>query len=824
MFSDLKYTIRSLSKVPSFTAIAVLTLALGIGATTAIFSVVNTVLLKPLPYVQPERLALINAEFPSYPNGGIQRFPVSIPEYFYFQRELKSWQSIDLYLTSGVNMATGSEPSRVTAASVTGGLFSSLGVAPAFGRVISPKDAELGAEPVAVISYGLWQRAFGGDRAILGREIFISGVKHIVVGVMPKGFGFPLGKADVPDLWSAFPIDPHSKFEGHYVNLLGRLAPGVTLSQAQAELDTLVKNKVATSPGHYFDPKDHTLAVYGLQDDVVHSVRPALRMLFGAVFFLLLIACANVANLLLGRAEARQREIAVRGALGAGTWRLARQFAAEGMVISALGATLGMLLASGGLGLLSFAGDAEIPRADDIGMDSQVILFAVAICCLTGAAFGLAPLVHVVKKNLYGAIKTSGVSTTDAASSQRFRQVLVISQIAFALVLLTGTGLMLRAFWKVQEVDAGFSPKGVTTAFVDLPYTVYPLKAARQSWAALQERLIATPGIESVSLSSALPPLAEALGKGMPVRIDGFNPSAQGNILTIPMEQGPMLVVDRITVVNPGYFDTLKIRLASGRFFDARDADQAPKVAIVNQSMARAFWGDKSALGRRIRPAIAEFGEEWYTVVGVIADVKNNGIDQPTGTEFYLPFSQGYIWLNSVHIAVRSQIASSAVVSSVRRAVHDIDPALPLTKVRTLDEVVAASQSRPRFLTLLLTLFAGVALTLAAVGIYGVISYSVAQRTREFGIRMALGAQHRAVLGQVLRRGLLLTVGGVVIGLIGAFALTRFLSGFLFGVAPTDPATFAGVSLLLGVIAILASYIPARRATRVDPLVTLRAE
>ena len=820
MFTDFKFAARSFWRTPGFTSIVVLTLGLGIGATTAVFSVVNTVLLRPLPYAQPERLARICTEFPNYPNGGIRRFAASTPEYLYFRRELRAWQSVDAWRTTGVNLATEDNPTRITAAYVSGGLLTALGVAPAFGRVISPDDDQPGAALVAVVSYGLWQRAFAGDPAMLGREIVVNGRKHTVVGVMPKGFGFPIGEADAPDVWSALQVDPHAtQFTDHSLQVLGLLKPGVTLSEAQAELATLVKNAVETSPGHHFDAKDHTLASYGLQDDVVHGVRPALSMLFGAVIFLLLIACVNVANLLLARAEARQREIALRGALGAGIWRLARQFATEGLFVSTMGSALGLLLAYGGLRIMVVASSAGIPRAAEIGVDAAVVLFALAVTCLTGLAFGLAPLFHVARRNLYGTIKSAGASTTDATGARRFRQVLVTSQIALALILLNGTGLMLRAFWKVREVDAGFNPKGVTTFFVQLPSSVYPREKARSFWAALNERTLAIPGVEGVALSSALPPVIDS-GIGFGVWIEGFTPNAGGAIPTGSTAQGPIPLVDRVQVVSPGYFGTLSIRLASGRFFDGRDGVSAPKVAIVNQSMAQAFWGNESALGRRIRRG----GDDaWCTIVGVIADVKNAGVDRPTGTELYLPFSQGGM-LNSVHLAVRSESASASIVNPVRRAVHEIDPTLPLTKIRTMDEVVAETQSRPRFLTLLLTLFASVALILAAIGIYGVISYSVAQRTREFGIRLALGAQPSGVMGLVMKRGSALIVCGVLLGLGGSFAATRLLVGFLFRVTPTDPATFVVVSLLLTLVAMLASYIPARRATRVDPLVALRAE
>jgi putative ABC transport system permease protein len=820
MFSDIRFAVRSFSKTPGFTAVLVLTLGLGIGASTAVFSVVNTVLLRPLPYEHPERLARICTEFPTYPNGGIRKFAASTPEYLYFKRELKSWQSVDAWATSGVNLATEPNPLRATASDVSGGLFASLGVAPAFGRAIVPKDDAPGAELVAVLSDGLWQRAFAGDKAVLGRDIVINGLKHTVVGVMPKGFSFPVGEADSTDVWSALQVDPHTtQFTGHNLQVLGRLKPGVTLPEAQAELDTLVANSVETSPGHHFDPKDHTLAAYGLQDDVVHGVRPALKILFGAVFFLLLIACVNAANLLLARAEARQREIAVRGALGAGIWRLARQFTVEGLLVSFVASALGLFLACAGIKLLDLASTAGIPRADQIEIDYRVVSFAMVVSCLTGVIFGFAPLVHVAKTNLYGAIKAAAASTTDAVGAQRFRKILVISQVALALILLNGTGLLLRAFWKLREVDAGFSPKGVTTAFVELPYSLYPLEKARNFWVTLQERLIAIPGVESASLSTALPPVVDT-GVGFGLWIEGFSPTDKGAFPTVSTEKGPNPLVDHFHIINPDYFNALRIRLAAGRFFDARDGVQGPRVAIINQTMARAVWGNGNALGRHLK---MDGEDEWRTVVGVIADVKNNGVDNPTGTEVYLPFSQGDR-LNAVHIAVRSEGAQAAVLSSLRRVMHGIDPTLPLTKIHTMDEVISNTQSRPRFLTLLLTLFAGVALLLAAIGIYGVISYSVTLRTRESGIRLALGAQPRRVVGLVLQGGLTLMICGVLIGIIGSFAVMRMLSGFLFGIAPTDPATFLAVSMLLAFVSIVASYIPAHRATRVDPLVALRTE
>jgi len=558
----------------------------------------------------------------------------------------------------------------------------------------------------------------------------------------------------------------------------------------------------------------------------VRTVRPALRMLFGAVFFLLLIACVNVANLLLARAEGRQREIAIRGALGAGPWSLARQFLAEGAVLSCLGAAIGLLLAQGGLRLIKSASVLDIAQVVDVGVDPRVVLFAIVMSALTGLAFSLAPLVHVLTRNLHGSMKSAGTSVTDAVGSQRFRQILIVGQLSLALILLTGTGLMLRAFWNLQQVNAGFDPKGVVTMSVTLPGEVYSEEAARKLWTRLQEYLTTIPGIENAALTSDLPPVYHSSGTEMDTPIEGFVPTAGTPTMVFSAEEGPMPTVGFYQVVTQSYFNTLRIHLVDGRLFDERDGVQTPRVAIVNQTMARAFWGNSSALGHRIRPD--GMSKEWYTIIGVVTDAKNDGVENPTHTQIYLPYTQatGYNvgLLMSAHVVACSQNDPTLIVGAIRRELHNIDSALPVTKMQTMDEVISETQSRPQFLTWVLTLFATMAMALAAVGIYGVISYAVAQRTKEFGVRMALGAQPGNVLALVLRRGLLLTLCGIVIGLVGASFATRLLSGFLFGVTTTDPTTFVAVSLLMGVIAVLASYIPARRATKVDPLIALRTE
>lgn len=814
---DLRYALRSLRKSPGFSTVAILTLALGIGATVAIFSLVNTALLEPLSYGEPDRLARLYVEAPNTPNR--QRARAATTEYFQLRDTLDAWQSLDAWQTVGMNFTGGAEPMRVTSTRLTGGLLGSLGVAPELGRLVTPQDDEIGAPLVAVISHGLWQRAFAGDRATVGRDVVINGQAHTVIGVMPESFEFPPGEAEVSDLWVPMQIDPSLPVNDHSVFLLGRLQPGVHLPAARAELDAFVARRDEAGAGHRWDPEQHTLVAYNLHDEVVLAVGPALQILFGAVFFLLLIACANVANLLLSRAEARKREIATRSALGAGLPRLAVQFAVEGSVLSLLGAAAGSLIAYVSLQLIETAGAEVIPQAQDAHVDATVLFFALSMSVMTGLLFALAPLQHIVKRNLHGAIRSSAATTTRAAAAHRLQQALTVTQLALALVLLTGTGLMLRTFWNLQSVDGGFEANQVVTMSVALREEAYAGEGARSFWSRAEESLAALPGVTSATLTSALPPVVDGFGWGTP--IPGYDPTQGGSIRVDP---NGVPVVDYYQVVGPGYLDTLQIDLIAGRFFDARDDAGAPKVAIVNDTMARAVWGKESPIGKRL---VATIDPVPHTIVGVVSDAKNSGIDNPTGTAVFLPYRQVPATtglLRAPFIAVRAEGASDAIVAEMRSAIGDVDASLPVAQIRTLDDVVAGTQSRPRFLALVLTLFASVSLVLAAVGIYSVISYSVTERTKEFGIRIALGAEPTSVRNLELGRGLGLTGLGLLVGIGGAYALTRFLSSFLFGVSANDFATFAGVASLLALIATAASFLAAQRATQVDPLIALRAE
>jgi len=670
---------------------------------------------------------------------------------------------------------------------------------------------------VADISYGTWQSVFGGDPNVVGRETYLDGLKCTIIGVMPKGFQFPPGEPEPTQIWTALRLDPANPGNrgGHNYYLLGRMKPGVTDGQAQGELAALVQSygEKQVPKTHTFHPKTHTIVSFPLQAEVVSSVRPALLMLLGAVVFVLLIASVNVANLLLARAEARRREIAIRGALGAGLVRLARQFVTEGILLAFCGAVLGVALSFGGVRLVQLTNAGGIPRADEISMDWRVLLFTLGTSLITGVFFGLAPLAPLLVSGISGSLKDTAGSATAAAGAQIFRRILVAGELAMALVLLIGCGLMLRAFWKLQEVHTGVRAENVITMRVSLPSGTYTDNAKITGfWTRLDERLTNLPGVQSAALVSGLAPMRPPNMND--TQIDGFAQQPGS-----PFMQN----VDFYQVVSKGYFATMGIRLMDGRLFDERDTHEAPDVAIVNKTMAMTFWPNQSVIGRRIRPG---FSDPWCTIVGVVDDVKNAGLDRPAGTELYLPYQQKQATGESgMYLVLRTQAGDPrSLAGAVREQLNEIDPSLPLADVRLMEDVLTRAQSRPRFLTLLLTLFSGVALAIATVGIYGVVSYSVARRTKEFGLRMVLGAQGGDVLGLVMKQGAGMILIGVAAGLVLAFVLTRLMASLLFGVTATDLPTYACVTIILFGVAFSACYIPARRATRVDPIQTLRYE
>jgi predicted permease len=811
---DVQFALRMMGKNLGFTTAAVLCLMLGIGATTGIFTVVNAVLLQPLPYVHPEQLVRVYTEFPTFPNGGLHRFWTSGPEYLELKRDAHSWATLDAWVAGGANLAGKTQPVRVNAAYLSGGLLETLGVAPIQGRLISAADDDPGAAVVADISYGTWLSVFGGDPNVVGRETRLDGLKCTIIGVMPKGFQFPPGEQDPPQVWSALQLDP-AKVAGrssHNYYLLGRLKAGVTPARAQGELEALVQSygEHKAPKTHSFDPKNHTIVSFPLQAEVVSSVRPALLMLLGAVAFVLLIASVNVANLLLARAEARRREMANRGALGASLARLARQFVTEGILLAFFGGLLGVALAFAGVRLVQLTNAGGIPRAEEIAMDWRVLVFTLVMSLVTGVFFGLAPLAPLIVSGISESLKDTAGSTTAAAGAQLFRRALVAGELAMALVLLIGCGLMLRAFWKLQEVHTGLRPDNVITMRVSLPSGTYTDNAKIEDfWTRLDARLTNLAGVQSAALVSGLAPM----------RPPNMNDTdIEGFVMT---KGGPIQNVDFYQAVSKDYFATMGIRLMDGRLFDDRDGKDAPQVVIVNEAMAKTFWPNQNPIGRRVRP-----GKDWCTIIGIVDDVKNGGLDRPAGTELYLPYRQPAGAGNTdMYVVMRAQGGDPrSLAGEVRQQMNEIDPSLPLADVRLMEDVLSRAQARPRFLTLLLTLFSLVALAIATVGIYGVVSYSVARRTKEFGLRMVLGAQTGDVLGLVMKQGAGMIAIGVASGLVLALFFTRLMASLLFGITPTDLATFASVTAVLFGVALAACYIPARRATRVDPIQTLRYE
>jgi putative ABC transport system permease protein len=809
---NIRYALRMLARNPGFTAAAVLCLGLGIGATTAIFSVVNAVLLRQLPYAHSDRLIRVFTEFPLFPNGGLRHFWVSPPEYFEIKRDAQAFEAVEGWSNSGVNLAGASEPVRATSGFVTGGLLEVLGVAPIRGRLLTPADDAANAPLTAVLSYNLWQRAFGADPNIIGRDVRLNGRPCTVVGVMPKGFAFPPGEVDPPELWAPLQIDPAKPGNrgSHFLNVLARLKPGAGIAQAQSEMVRYAQHSSDTlgRANHPFDPKMHPIVLAGFQDEIVKGVKRAMLVLLGAVGFVLLIACVNVANLLLARSENRRKEIAVRVAIGAGMGRLLGQFILEGILLSLGGAALGLAVAFGGLRVLVNTNAGSIPRVSEIAIDWQVLAFALGISVATGVVLGLAPLIHMRASKLHDTLKSAAGRTTGAISANAFRTALVTAELALALVLLIGSGLMIKAFWKLQEVNAGFQPEQLLTMRLSLPTVNYKDAAAvRSFYGSLAAKLNTLPGVRSAAIASGLPP--ERPINANDTMIENF----------VPVPNGPIQNIDYWNSVSGKYFETIGARLIEGRFVTDADGAEAPFVVVVNQTLAKTYWPKESALGHRVRTSPST---PWRMIVGVVADVKNAALDRPAGTEVFFPFAQLPQRLSWV--VVKAQGDPMSLVSAVRSEIRGLDRALPISSVGTMEDSMATARSRPRFLTLLLTMFSTLSLVLAALGIYGVISYAVAQRTNEIGLRMALGAQAGDVVRLIGAAGLRMAIAGTVLGAVGAFALTRFMSGLLFGVSSVDAVTFAAMAALLVAVTMAACYVPARRASRVDPLIALRYE
>lgn len=808
---DVRYAVRQLMRSPVFATVAVLTLALGIGANSAVFSVVNGVLLKPLPYRDPGELTTVTSAFPTL---GFDRFWISPPEFFELKEWNHSFSDVGGYRTGTSSVQTADQPLRVASAVASASLFRTLGVQAASGRTYTDDEDLPEADPVVVISDGLWRRAFGADQGIVGQTIRVDGDPRTVVGILPPGFD--LEEAGV-DIWTPLNIDPndHQNRRGnHFLNLVARLEPGVTVEQAQTELDQLLTRWEEEYPDtHTPRPETHRLTVRDFRTDVLGEARTQVLLLMGAVGFVLLIACANVANLLLARSEARAKEVAVRVAMGAGQGRLSRQFLTEGVTLAMTGGVGGLVLGYLALRALMAANPDGIPRSSNVGMDASVLLFTLVVSVVTGLLFGLAPLLNASAEKLGSALREGGTRSTSTGAGARMRRSLVVAEVALAVVLLTGSGLMVRSLTALNAVDAGFDPDNLLTFNLYVPSNSYPEPVdVGDFYDRLLGEIRAMPGVRSASTMNGLPPLRN---------VNANDTEFEGVEET---EDGPAHNVDYWQLVDLDYLETMRIRVLEGRDFDATDLAPGMATILVNRRLAQVFYPGTSPLGRRIR---IPGSETWFTVVGIVDDVKQGGLGAQTGTEIYFLSRQaeslGFA-VRTRYVVMRTQGDPLALAPTARRAVWNQDPSLPLADVQSMNQNIAASVARPRFLTMLLGVFAVVALVLAAVGTYGVIAYSVARRRREIGIRMAMGARAGSVVALVVRNGAVLAFSGAALGILGALAMTRFLSSQLYEVSATDPRTFVLAPLFLTAVALLASFIPARRGTRVDPVTVLKQE
>ena len=809
--SDLRYALRSLIKQPAFAAVVILTLALGIGAATTIFSVVNTVLLRPLPYANSDRLQVI---WGNYRQLNIERLTAKAAEYEDYARQTQVFDAVAAYSNHSFNVSVNGEPERITGAYVSSNLFPLLGAMPVAGRVFT--DAEKDSRPV-VLSYGYWQRRFGGSQQVINQTLTLDNESYSVTGVMPATFQFPHASfrgSEPADVWvplSYTTDDVVNRRGPYYLTVLGRLAPGITLDQARAAMDALgqqFERELSGYRGPNGEDGGWRINVVPLQEEIVGGSRKALLVLLASVGVLLLIAVANVGNLLLLRAARRQRELAIRAALGAGRWRLIKQLVLEGTVLTVAATGLSLLFSSWGLGLLVALGPNILPRAQELTIDVRVFGFTALVVLLISVAFGLVPLRQVTRIDLRESLNRT--SQNSSAGPGRLSDVLVIAEVSLAVLLLVGSGLLVKSFVNLQRVDPALVAENLTSVEFDLPANRY--REARDSsnfFRELVQQVESVPGVQAVSYSTQQP-LSAAAGND-PFAIEGrkLDPA---NLSTAGWQ-----------VVGPNYLRTLGIPLAKGRDLTAQDLDSdSPPVAVINESMAARFWPNEDPIGKRITLGLPRPDNPWVVIIGVAKNVPHGALDSKPAPDWYLsrtPTAQRHRYL-----FVRSVLPPATVASTIRKQVAAIDPQQPLTSVKPISEVVAATTAPRRFNTVLLGLFAAVALVLATVGIFSVISYATALRTKEIGIRTALGAGRKSILLLVFRKGIVLACAGAMIGFVAAFALTRLISSLLFGVSPLDPVVFITVGAVCLAAALLACLMPARRATEVDPLICLRSE
>ncbi len=806
LWQDMRYALRMLRKHPGFTLIAVLTLALGIGANTAIFSLLDGVLLRPLPYQEPERLALIWEDATKI---GFPRDTPAPANYADWKAQNHSFEDMAALDFRGFNLTGDGEPEKLNAFGVTSNFFPLLGVKPALGRNFLPAEDQPGASKVAIISHRLWQNRFGGDQGILNRDILLNDEKVRVVGVMPPGFQF---YQNYINLWvpSAFTSSELANRGNHFLTVVGRMKPSVTIAQADADIKSIMQRIAQAYPD---DAKGLSSVVVSLREELTGNVQQSLMILLAAVGFVLLIACANIASLMLARAATRTREIAVRSALGAGRGRIVRQLLTESLLLAVSGGVLGILLALWSFEFLRQLIPPAMTGQTALQLDGRVLLFTLLASLVSGVLFGLAPALQASRLDLNEALKEGGGRSGTGTGQRRLRNVLVVGEVALSLMLLIGSGLLIQTLFNLHGQYSPLSPEKVLTMRTVLPEYKYGEHARRVAfYDQVIERVQAIPGVVSAGYTTSVP--LEWKGGANGLSIEGRQ-----------AEPGLGFNANHRQVTND-YLQTMHIALRQGRYFDGRDQQQAEPVTIINETMARQYWPNENALGRRFKIGSADSDRPWLTIVGIVADVRQMGMTEPVKPEMYLPQRQikSHFFFSPRDLTIRTSVEPMSLADAVRNAVHAVDPNQPVTNIRTMEEVLGEESAQSRVAMVLMSTFAALALLLAAIGLYGVLSYFVAQHTPEIGLRMALGAQAGDVLRLVLRQGLMLVFCGVALGLFGAFALTRLMKSLVFGVATADPLTFAIVPLVFCVVALVACWVPARRATKVDPMIALRAE
>ena len=819
LLQDLGYGWRMLRRNPRFSAVAILSLAIGIGANSAIFSVTNALLLRPLSYKDADRLVIL---WNRSPGLNVAQDWLSPGEYLDIKTQNHVFDQVAATIDNSFNLTGQWSPERVEGARVSSSLFPLLGVQTIMGRVFTSEDDEPGRPPVAILSNGFWQRHFAANQDIVGKTLTLNGNSVTIIGVMPPDFA--LNKEVMPTVNSIrnadllLPLPMSDKLRqtrtNEDYNIFGKLKPGISVAQAQADLDVIVSGMKQQYPSNYPPSSGFTISVVPLLQQVVGEVRRALFILLGAVGFVLLIACANVANLQLARAAVRQKEIAVRSAVGAGRLRLIRQLLTESVLLSLAGGVLGLALAFVTVRILRVLGPDTLPRLHEIGLDGRVLIFTFMVSLVSGILFGLAPALRVSRVDLNRVLKDGGRGSvgvgTFGSGHHKIRNLLVIAEISLSLVLLIGGGLLLRSYSRIQNASPGFNSHNVLSFRLSLPAAKYKGPPVSAFYERLCERIKSSPGVAAVGTTYSLPMSSVALAWG-PITIEGYVPKNSADF-----------VMSNERFVSPGYFPAMGVALVRGRYFDERDVKGAPETVIVNENLAQRFWPNEDPIGKRLERGDRDDKEPWRTIVGVVRDKKEFSVDNEPPISIYHP--AGQFPIGSMFLVVRTSTEPAQLTGTIMKEIQALDHELPAFEFKTMDQRLTASLARRRLATILLSVFAAVALLLAVIGIYGVMAYAVNQRTHEIGIRMALGAQPANILRMVIRQSIVLITFGIAIGLAGAYALTRFMSSLLYGVSATDAGTFIILPLLLGSIALLASYLPARRASKVDPMIALRYE